>query len=135
MFKISLLLFVLCYAFHISSLLFSWSSLERGDEGLYRSNSQTNLVMALHSLSLLFFYYINTTAYHLGRYKPSFPSTKELHAFFSLSLFCFRLHHAACCKVKLSQDSRASLWGLRIFVSFLLTFVWTRLARFIERCW
>ena len=32
-----------------------------------------NLVMALYTLSLLFFKFINTTAYHLGRYEPSSP--------------------------------------------------------------
>ena len=36
-------------------------------------------IIALHALSLLLCYFIFTTAYHLGRYKPSSPSTKEFH--------------------------------------------------------
>ena len=33
-----------------------------------------------HALSLLFWHFINTAAYHLGRYEPSSsPQTKELH--------------------------------------------------------
>ena len=34
---------------------------------------QTNLVIALYALSLLFCKFTNTTAYHLGIYKPSAP--------------------------------------------------------------
>ena len=45
------------------------------DEGLYLSNCQTNLVIAL----LLFCNFINRTAYHFGRCGPSSPSTKVLH--------------------------------------------------------
>ena len=40
---------------------------------MYLSNCQTNLVIALYTLSLLFCKFINTTAYHLGRYEPSSP--------------------------------------------------------------
>ena len=36
-------------------------------------NCQTNLVISLHTLSLLFCKFIKTTAYHLGRYQPSSP--------------------------------------------------------------
>ena len=49
------------------------SSLVEGDEDLYLPNFQTNLVIALHALSLLFRHFINTIAYHMGRYKPSSP--------------------------------------------------------------
>ena len=42
-----------------------WSSLV---EGIVKK-----LVIALYTLSLLFCKFINTTAYHLGRYKPSSP--------------------------------------------------------------
>ena len=49
------------------------------DEVLYLPNCQTNLVIVLRALSLLFWHFINTTAYHLGRYKPSTPCTNELH--------------------------------------------------------
>ena len=45
----------------------------------YLLNCQTNLVIALYKLSQLFCKFIYTTAYHLGRYKPLPPSTKELH--------------------------------------------------------
>ena len=58
----------------------SWSSLIEGGEGSYLPNCQTTLVIALDALFLLFCIFINTTAYYLGRYKPSPPSTKELHA-------------------------------------------------------
>ena len=43
----------------------SWSSLVEGGEGSYLPNCQTNLVIALDALSLLFCIFINTTAYHL----------------------------------------------------------------------
>ena len=54
-------------------------SLVEGGEGLYLPNCQTTLVIALDVLSLLFCIFINTTSYHMGRYEPSPPSTKELH--------------------------------------------------------
>ena len=38
-----------------------WSSLVEGDEGLHLPNCQTNLVIALHTLSLLLWHFINTT--------------------------------------------------------------------------
>ena len=38
-----------------------------------------NCQTILAALSLLFWHFINTTAYHLGRYEPLSPSTKELH--------------------------------------------------------
>ena len=41
---------------------------------MYLSNYQTNLVIDLHVLSLLFCNFINSTAYHLGKYEPSSPS-------------------------------------------------------------
>ena len=72
------------------------SSSEEGDEGGHWPNCQTNLVLVHHELSLLFCHFINTTAYHFGRYKPSSPSTKELHSFLANpGLFCFPsfLHH------------------------------------------
>ena len=58
-----------------------WCSLVEGCEGLYLPNCQTNLVIALYTLSLLFCKFINTAAHHLGRYEPSPPSTKELHGY------------------------------------------------------
>ena len=51
----------------------AWSSLVEGAEGLYLPNCETNFVIALYTLSLLFSKLINTTAYHLGRYEPSSP--------------------------------------------------------------
>ena len=53
------------------------SYLVEGGEGSYLPNCQTNLVIALYTQSLLFCKFINTTAYHLSRYKPSSPSSKE----------------------------------------------------------
>ena len=50
-----------------------------GDEGTYLPNCQSNLVIALHALSLLFCNLINTLINHFGSYEPSSPSTKELH--------------------------------------------------------
>ena len=41
----------------------SWSSLVAGDEGSYLANRQTNLDIALCTLSLLLSNFINTTAY------------------------------------------------------------------------
>ena len=51
----------------------SWSSLVEGGEGSYLPNRLTTLVIALDALFLLFCIFINTTAYHLGRYEPSSP--------------------------------------------------------------
>ena len=51
----------------------SWSSLVELSEGSYLPNCQTNLVIAHDALSLLFRIFINTTAYHLGRYRYSHP--------------------------------------------------------------
>ena len=42
--------------------LYSWSSLVHGDEGLQMPNSQSNFVIVVHELSLLFGYFINATA-------------------------------------------------------------------------
>ena len=58
-----------------------------GGEGLYLPNCQTNLVISLYTLSLLFRKFINTTAYHLGRYEPSPRSTKELHGLSIIMLY------------------------------------------------
>ena len=41
------------------------SSLVEGDKSLYLPNCQSNLVIALHELTLLFCFFINTTAYLL----------------------------------------------------------------------
>ena len=46
---------------------------------MYLPNCQTTLVIALDALFLLFCIFINTTAYHLGRYEHSPPSTKNHH--------------------------------------------------------
>ena len=52
---------------------YPWNSLVEGGGGSYLPNCQTNLVIALYALSLLFWHFIYTTAYHLGRYKLSSP--------------------------------------------------------------
>ena len=41
---------------------------------------QTKLDTVLPELSLLCLHFINTTAHHSGRYDPTPPPTKELHA-------------------------------------------------------
>ena len=48
------------------------------------------LVIALDALFLLFCIFINTKAYPLGRYKPSPPSTKELHGVNFLIIFTWQ---------------------------------------------
>ena len=58
-----------------------------GDEGLSLHNFKINLVIALHALSLLFWHFLNTTAYHLGRHEPS--STKELHDLEKVNFMAF----------------------------------------------
>ena len=65
---------------YLGQSLHPWSSFVEGGEASYLPNCQTTLVIALDALSLLFCIFINTTSYHLGRYEPSPPSTKELHA-------------------------------------------------------
>ena len=51
----------------------TWSCLVEGGEGSNLLNCQTNLAIAVDALSLLFCIFVNTTAYHLGRYEPSSP--------------------------------------------------------------
>ena len=44
------------------------------NEGVYVPNFQTDSVIILHELSLMFWHFINATAaYHMGWYKPSSP--------------------------------------------------------------
>ena len=45
------------------------SFLIKRDESSYRPNCQTILVIVSHKVSTLFWYFINTTASHLGRYE------------------------------------------------------------------
>ena len=45
-------------------LPYPWSSLVEGDEGSFLPNCQSNLVIVIDALSLLFSIFINTTAYH-----------------------------------------------------------------------
>ena len=49
-----------------------WRSLAEGGEDSCLPNCQTNLVIALYTLSQLFSKFINTTAYHLGRYDHTY---------------------------------------------------------------
>ena len=81
----------------------------KGDEGLYLPNCQTNFVIALHALSLLFCDFINTKAYHLGRCETSSLSTKELHV--SCMLFSVHLLESLCppfvlCSSHIQNNSR-----------------------------
>ena len=61
----------LCH--QVNGIRRQWSSLVEGGKGSFMPNCQTNLVIARCMLSLLFCKFINTTAYHLGRYEPSSP--------------------------------------------------------------
>ena len=60
---------------HLSILpsINTWRTLVEGDEDSYLPNRQSNLVIALYALSLLFCNFINTTAYHWAEYEPSSP--------------------------------------------------------------
>ena len=61
-------------------------------------NCQAKLVIAVDTLSLLFSIFINTTTYHLGRYKPSSPvscsNPQNIYLFIDtvLSRNCRQLH-------------------------------------------
>ena len=79
-----------------------WSSSEEEGEGLYLPNCQTNFIIALYRLSLLFYKFINTTAYHLGRYKPSSPVS------------C----HAPCMDTKILLQSPLSFRLGQVLVNF-----------------
>ena len=61
--------------------VYSWSSLVKGDEVSYLPNCQTNLVIALHAPSLLFWHFINTTSYHIrafiSHFLPRSPALQE----------------------------------------------------------
>ena len=46
-----------------STIIYAWSSLVEGGEGLYLPNCQMTLVIALDALSLLFCIFLNTTSY------------------------------------------------------------------------
>ena len=69
------------------------SSLVEGDEGSRLSNIEIHLVNARRELSLLFWYFINTTAYHLGRFEPLPSSAKGLY----ISVRLVKWHHWVEC--------------------------------------
>ena len=48
-----------------------------GDKAFMCTIVKQNWVIVHHELSRLFWYFLNTTAYDLGRYEPSSPSTKS----------------------------------------------------------
>ena len=54
--------------------------MDRTTQLLLNDELSKKLVIVVYTLSLLLCKFINTTSYHLGRYEPSPPSTKELHA-------------------------------------------------------
>ena len=64
--------------------IIQWNSLVEEGERLYLPNCQTNLVIALYTLSLLFLKFINTTAYHVGRYHK--PPLSQLFVSMNLPL-------------------------------------------------
>ena len=47
-----------------ANIIQAWSSFVEGDEGSYLPNCQSNLVISLDTLFLLFCIFINTTAFH-----------------------------------------------------------------------
>ena len=59
------------------------SLLVEGGEDLCRPSHQTNLVIVLNELSLLFWHFINATVDHLGSCEPSSSFTKNLHGMIS----------------------------------------------------
>ena len=74
------------------TILCSWSSLVAGDEGSYLPNGQSNLVIALHALSLLsllFGNFINTTAYLWAYTSLHLPLAVVLPALFNHSSYLF----------------------------------------------
>ena len=48
----------------------SWSSLDQGNEGSFRTNCQTNLVLVHRELSILFWHFINTKEPNKELHKP-----------------------------------------------------------------
>ena len=68
--------------------------IHEGNEGWYLPNCQSNLVIALHALSLLFCYFISTTAYlwaDLSLHLPlavALPVKKHLILWFELTSSC-----------------------------------------------
>ena len=60
--------------------------------GSYLPSCKTNFVIVLLAQTILFSHFINTTAYLLGRWEPSSPSTKGLHAKMQHSLSLLRIH-------------------------------------------
>ena len=74
-----------------------------------RLNCQKNLVIALYELSLLVYNFIDTTPYHLGRYDPPSPSTKELHRW--LNSTCYMFSTVIMFNIKILDTSE---FGLRL---------------------
>ena len=56
-----------------------------GDEGSHLPNCQTNAATFHHERSFVLAF-VNVTAYHLGRHKPSSPSSNELNGLFFLKM-------------------------------------------------
>ena len=63
----------------INLTIWSHCSLVGGDEYSYLPNCQSNLVIPLHAVSLLFWHFIKTTAHRLGRYKTLSPVKLRSH--------------------------------------------------------
>ena len=69
------------------SKVYSWSYLVKTSKVMKALNLTNIQIILGYCPSLVFWYFINTTAYHLGHCKPSSPSTKELHGL-STYRFC-----------------------------------------------
>ena len=109
----------LLLSLHLSKHLFFLSSSisirvawqPTGDEGSDLPNRQTNLASVPYTLSLLIWHLINTTAYCLGRYEPSSPSTV---------LPEWRLQHCASISLAVFQQSLSLSLSLSIALSLSL---------------
>ena len=73
---------------------YSWRSLVEGDEGLFVSNCQTNLVIAHYELSQLFWYFLNTKTQHLDQFEPSYSSTMGLQCFGCIGSLQLKILHS-----------------------------------------
>ena len=64
---------------HLLFYLFHGALLQEEKKDRIGPKVKQFFVMVLYAPSVIFCCLINTTAYHLGRYEPSSPSSKELH--------------------------------------------------------
>ena len=85
----------------------SRSSLVEGDEGSYLPNCQTNLVIAIHPPSLLFWHFINTAAYHFWQIQ-AFVSCRACHLLEMSTYWLIWLQGISCRRLIASRNIRAN---------------------------